>query len=284
MRQFSNENPNFAYFDINFVYLFSSEILIHWHIQDFSVPGAWRVFLGGWAGWVTEIIPKSTKMGWFYIFFKEILARGLQPSKAPSGSDTKIPGVAFELIGIKFIESANWSIWGLWVVQLPKSIKKKKKKKKTTTKKKTKTKTNKNKTTNCLLKKNSQFLGSLGEGARGGKIFWVLRWYIHEAKKKKCCVALSDWPYSKMKIKKSRVGKALNFAQIGCFLRKMMEYAPKFGPFGCFLKKLLKKNKIFRPTDPTFSEIPLEGNTTIIIFFGLMIFRSKFLNRITFPN
>ena len=48
-----------------------------------------------------------------------------------------------------------------------------------------------------------------------------------------------------------------------------MEYAPKFGPFGCFLKKLLKK-KIFQPTDPTFSEIPLEGNTTII-FFGLRV-------------
>ena len=45
-----------------------------------------------------------------------------------------------------------------------------------------------------------------------------------------------------------------------------MEYAPKFGPFGCFLKKLFKKKKNFRPTDPTFSEIPLEGNTTIILF------------------
>ena len=32
---------------------------------------------------------------------------------------------------------------------------------------------------------------------------------------------------------------------------------------------LLKKKKNFRPTDPTFSEIPLEGNTTII-FFGLI--------------
>ena len=67
----------------------------------------------------------------------------------------------------------------------------------------------------------------------------------------------------KNKYKKSRVGKAPNFAQIECFLRKMMEYAPKFGPFGCFLKNYLKK-KIFRPTDPTFSKIPLEGNTTII--------------------
>ena len=89
----------------------------------------------------------------------------------------------------------------------------------------------------------------------------------NQVKKKKCCVALSDRPYSKIKIKKSRVGKAPNFAQIGCFLRKMMEYAPKFGPFGCFLKKLLKKKIIFQLTDPTFSEIPLEGNTTIIIFW-----------------
>ena len=48
-----------------------------------------------------------------------------------------------------------------------------------------------------------------------------------------------------------------------------MEYAPKFGPFGCSLEKLFKKKIIFRPTDPTFSEIPLEGNTTIIFFFGL---------------
>ena len=62
-----------------------------------------------------------------------------------------------------------------------------------------------------------------------------------KAKKKKCCVALSDRPYSEIKIKKSRFGKAPNFAQIGCFLRKMMEYAPKFGPFGCFLNKLFKK-------------------------------------------
>ena len=45
-----------------------------------------------------------------------------------------------------------------------------------------------------------------------------------------------------------------------------MEHAPKFGPFGCFLKKLFKKKK-FRPTDPTFSEIPHEGNTTIIFFW-----------------
>ena len=65
---------------------------------------------------------------------------------------------------------------------------------------------------------------------------------------KQCCVALSDRPYSKIKIKKGRVGKPPNFAQIGCFLRKMMEYAPKFGPFGCFLKKLFKKKITDRPT------------------------------------
>ena len=67
--------------------------------------------------------------------------------------------------------------------------------------------------------------------------------------------------------KKSRVGKAPNFAQVGCFFRKMMEYAPKNGPFGC-LKKYFKRI-IFRPTDPTFSEIPLEGNTTVI-FWGAL--------------
>ena len=66
---------------------------------------------------------------------------------------------------------------------------------------------------------------------------WQHKHYLRP-RKKRCCVALSDRPYSKIKIKKSRVGKAPNFAQIGCFLRKMMEYAPKFGPFGCFLKKL----------------------------------------------
>ena len=95
-------------------------------------------------------------------------------------------------------------------------------------------------------------------------------------RKKNCCVALSDRPYSKIKIKKSRVGKAPNFAQIGCFLRKMMEYAPKFGPFGCFLKRLFQK-KNYRPTNPTFSEIPLEGNTTIIFFFDLMVCTSETL-------
>ena len=60
----------------------------------------------------------------------------------------------------------------------------------------------------------------------------------------------------KNKNKKSRVGKAPNFPQIGCFLRKMMEYAPKFGPFGCFFKKIIKKNNNF-PTDrPNFFRNP----------------------------
>ena len=58
-------------------------------------------------------------------------------------------------------------------------------------------------------------------------------------RKKKCCVALSDRPYSKKKKKKSRVGKAPNFAQIGCFFEKNDGICTQIWPFWVLFKKII---------------------------------------------
>ena len=94
-----------------------------------------------------------------------------------------------------------------------------------------------------------------------------MRIIMHKAKKKKSCVALSDRPYSKIKIKK--VGsESTQFCSDWVFFEKNDGICTQIWPFWVLFEKIIKKKKNFRPTDPTFSEIPLEGNTAII-FFGL---------------
>ena len=67
---------------------------------------------------------------------------------------------------------------------------------------------------------------------------------------------------------KIRVGNAPNFCQIGCFFtffEKKVENAPKTCTLGAFLRKMMGKKNL---TDqPKYSEIPLEGNTSIFFFF-----------------
>ena len=48
------------------------------------------------------------------------------------------------------------------------------------------------------------------------------------------------------------------------FLRKKMESAHNFGTFGCFLKNIIKKKILTYRSK--YSEIPLEGNTSIVFF------------------
>ena len=51
------------------------------------------------------------------------------------------------------------------------------------------------------------------------------------------------------------------------FLRKKVENAPIFCTFGCF-RIIFKKLFSNRPTDrPNYSEITLEGNTAIFLFW-----------------
>ena len=90
--------------------------------------------------------------------------------------------------------------------------------------------------------------------------------------RKKCCVALSALPISKNKISKIWVGNAPNFCQVGCFFtffeeKKKLENAHKFCTLGCFIKNLFKKKNHFLTNRPKYSEIPLEGNTTIFFFW-----------------
>ena len=67
----------------------------------------------------------------------------------------------------------------------------------------------------------------------------------------------------KNKNKKSRVGESTQICSDWVFFEKNDGICTQIWPF------LVKKKIIFRSTDPTFSEIPLEGNTTIIFFLVL---------------